>query len=79
VDGSKSNDMGVPHALNGITEDDLLVRVPFRVIVSSVVNEFHLLENRGFPRLAGAEEEHLDFILCHEAITLELGLDFVIA
>lgn len=64
--------------MDSITEYDLLVRVPFRVIVTSVVNEFHLLENRGFARLAGTEEEHLDFVLGHESITLELGLDLVI-
>lgn len=68
----------IPHALDGVTEDDFLVRVSFRVVVSAMVNELHLFQNGGFARLASAEEKHLDLILGHKTITLKLGLDLVV-
>ena len=36
----------VPHGLNGVGEDDLLVGLSFGFVVAAVVNEFHLLQHR---------------------------------
>lgn len=36
---------GSPHRLNGVRENDFLVRVSFRVIVAAVVNKFHLFQH----------------------------------
>lgn len=36
---------GVPHGLNGVWVYDFFVRVSFRIVVSTVVNELHLLED----------------------------------
>lgn len=35
----------VPHGLNGVGVDDLLVRVPLVFIIPAVVDELHLLEH----------------------------------
>ena len=48
-----------PHGLDGVGKDDLLIRVPLLLIVSAVVNELHLLEDGGFARASGSEEEDL--------------------
>lgn len=36
-----------PHRLDGVREDDLLIRVALLLIVAAVVDELHLLENGG--------------------------------
>lgn len=49
----------VPHRLDGVGEDDLLVRFPFLLIITSVVNELHLLQDSGLAEtaLARVKEE----------------------
>lgn len=42
---AQRTEVNLPHGLNGIGEDDLLIRVPLLLIVPSVVNKFHLLEH----------------------------------
>ena len=34
-----------PHRLDGVGVDDFLVRLPFRVIIATIVDELHLLED----------------------------------
>jgi hypothetical protein len=34
-----------PHGLDGVGIDDLLVRVPFLVVVTTVVDQLHLFQN----------------------------------
>jgi hypothetical protein len=43
------------------------------------VDELHLLEDGGFARLARAEEQHLDLVLGHHPVPLELLFDLVVA
>jgi hypothetical protein len=40
----------IPHRLDGVGEDDLLVRVSLLVVVTAVVNELHLLEHGGLKK-----------------------------
>ena len=45
--GRWSTEGNIPHRLNGVGEDDLLIRVPLLLVVTAVVNELHLLEDGG--------------------------------
>lgn len=38
-------EVNVPHGLDGIRVDDLLVLFTFRLVVTAMMNELHLLEN----------------------------------
>ena len=55
---SKSTEMGscqntaIPHGLDGVGEDDLLIRVPFLLVVTPVMNELHLLQDGGLAEAA---------------------------
>lgn len=85
----------IPHRLDGVREDDFLVRITLGLVVPAVVDELHLLEHsrlEGIQQdicrarqalhlsgLSGTQEQHLYLVLGQHAVPLELALDLVIA
>jgi hypothetical protein len=68
-----------PHTLSRIHVNNLLVRIALLGGVPVDIYELHLLQHRRLARLAGTEEQHLDLVLGHHPVPLELLFDLVVA